>query len=416
MAKKNMKRVKRDGVAAGHGGAGLGAACEAEPEAWVKADPRAELQAAHSVAPRTRLKAKPRVRLAAGLCIALAVALTACRDGNAPSTQTTPLPQVSVTHPLAREVREQIDLNGTVAPSATVTLVARVQGVLKAIGFTDGAYVKQGQLLFRIEPDTYRAQLVYDQAALDNAEQELTRQKQLTSDNATSESSLQKAQTTRDQALAKRDMSRINLGYTEIRAPFAGRIGARAFDVGNLVGASDSAKLATLDRIQPVYVNFTLNERDANRIGLFTRPPRTVRVSVPGAPAAQGEDAALEFVDTRVDPDSGALRLRADIANADAHLIPGMSVQVHIPAGAPHNVLLVPDTALLHEQAGAFVLVVNGAGVIERRAVTTAGLFGPMRAITAGLAATDQVVTGGALAVSPGVKVQVVAAAAQGQS
>ncbi|RKT21281.1 RND family efflux transporter MFP subunit [Paraburkholderia sp. RAU2J] len=164
------------------------------------------------------------------------------------------------------------------------------------------------------------------------------------------------------------------------------------------------------------YVNFTLNERDANRIGLFTRPPRTVRVNVPGAPAAQAQDAALEFVDTRVTSDSGTLRLRADIANPDAHLIPGMSVEVHIPAGAPHDVLLVPDTALLREQAGAFVLVVNGAGVIERRAVTTGGLFGAQRAITAGLDANDRVVTGGALAVSPGVKVQVIAAAAQGRS
>jgi RND family efflux transporter MFP subunit len=226
---------------------------------------------------------------------------------------------------------------------------------------------------------------------------------------------LQKAQTTRDQAVAKRDMSRINLGYTEIRAPFAGRIGARALDVGNVVGASDSTKLATLDRIQPVYVNFTLNERDANRIGLFSQPPRTVRVNVPGVPASRGEDAALEFVDTRVDADSGTLKLRADIANPDAHLIPGMSVEVHIPASAPHNALLVPDTALLHGQAGASVLVVNGAGVIERRAVTTGGLFGTQRAITSGLGANDQVVTGGALAVSPGVKVQVVAAA-QGRS
>lgn len=396
MANQN---IEHHGVADRCFGAGLEAGSEARPKATPKAGP----------------KAGPATRLGAGLCLALAITLAACRDGNTPSSQTTPLPQVSVTRPLAREVREQINLSGTVAPSATVTLVARVQGVLKEIGFTDGAYVKQGQLLFRIEPDTYRAQLVYDQAALDNAVQELTRQKQLTSDNATSESSLQKAQTTRDQALAKRDMSRINLGYTEIRAPFAGRIGARAFDVGNLVGASDSAKLATLDRIQPVYVNFTLNERDANRIGLFTRPPRTVRVNVLGAPVGQGEDAALEFVDTRVDPDSGALRLRADIANPDAHLIPGMSVEVHIPAGAPQNVLLVPDTALLHEQAGAFVQVVNGAGVIERRTVTTGGLFGSLRAIASGLGANDQVVTGGALAVSPGVKVQVVAAA-QGRS
>ncbi|MBK5148988.1 efflux RND transporter periplasmic adaptor subunit [Burkholderia sp. R-69608] len=366
--------------------------------------------------------------LRARFCIVLAaaMALAACRDGSAPaaqsaqSAQAASLPQVSVMRPVQREVREQLDLSGTVAPSATVTLIARVQGVLKEIGFADGAYVKQGQVLFRIEPDTYRAQLTYDQAALDNADQELVRQKQLTSDNATSESTLQKAQTTRDQALAKRDMSRINLAYTEIRAPFAGRIGARAFDVGNLVGASDSTKLATLDRIQPVYVNFTLNERDANRIGLFTQPPRTVRVNVLGAAAGQGqgqgEDAALEFVDTRVDPNSGAVKLRADIANRDAHLIPGMSVEVHIPAGAPQNVLLVPDTALLRDQAGASVLIVNGAGVIEKRAVVTGGLYGSQRAITSGLTANDQVVTGGALAVAPGAKVQVVAAAVQGQS
>ncbi|SOE97896.1 RND family efflux transporter, MFP subunit [Burkholderia sp. OK233] len=358
------------------------------------------------------------------MVLAAAMALAACRDGSAPaaqsaqSAQAVSLPQVSVTRPVPREVREQLDLSGTVAPSATVTLTARVQGVLKEIGFTDGAYVKQGQVLFRIEPDTYRAQLTYDQAALDNANQELLRQKQLTSDNATSESTLQKAQTTRDQALAKRDMSRINLAYTEIRAPFAGRIGARAFDVGNLVGASDSTKLATLDRIQPVYVNFTLNERDANRIGLFTQPPRTVRVNVLGAAAGQGqgEDAALEFVDTRVDPASGAVKLRADIANRDAHLIPGMSVEVHIPAGAPQNVLLVPDTALLRDQAGASLLIVNSAGVIEKRAVVTGGLCGSQRAVTSGLTANDQVVTGGALAVAPGAKVRVVAAAAKGQS
>ncbi|MFM0364968.1 efflux RND transporter periplasmic adaptor subunit [Paraburkholderia sediminicola] len=364
--------------------------------------------------------------LGARLCIVLAaaMALAACRDSSAPaaqsaqSVQAVSLPQVSVTRPTPREVREQLDLSGTVAPSATVTLTARVQGVLKEIGFTDGAYVKQGQVLFRIEPDTYRAQLTYDQAALDNANQELLRQKQLTSDNATSESTLQKAQTTRDQALAKRDMSRINLAYTEIRAPFAGRIGARAFDVGNLVGASDSTKLATLDRIQPVYVNFTLNERDANRIGLFTQPPRTVRVNVLGAAAGQGqgEDAVLEFVDTRVDPASGAVKLRADIANRDAHLIPGMSVEVHIPAGAPQNVLLVPDTALLRDQAGASLLIVNSAGVIEKRAVVTGGLYGSQRAVTSGLTANDQVVTGGALAVAPGAKVQVVAGATQGPS
>jgi multidrug efflux pump subunit AcrA (membrane-fusion protein) len=92
-----------------------------------------------------------------------------------------------------------------------------------------------------------------------------------------------------------------------------------------------------------------------------------------------------------------------------------MSVEVRIPASAPHHALLVPDTAVQHDQAGAFVFVVNGSNVVEKRAVTTAGLFGALRAIPTGLAANDQVVTGGALAISPGVKVQT-SAAAQGQS
>jgi len=386
---------------------------EGAANARVPAEPR---RPAFHAALYRPLRALPRVALLTTLSVALSAAFSGCHDGNAPAAQTAQLPQVSVMHPESREVREQLDLTGSVAPSATVTLVARVQGVLKEIGFTDGANVKQGQLLFRIEPDTYRAQLVYDQASLDNADQELKRQKELTSDNATSESSLQKAQTTRDQALAKRDMSRINLGYTEIRAPFAGRIGARAFDVGNVVGGSDSTKLATLDRIQPVYVNFTLNERDANRIGLFTRAPRTVRVNLIGAKPDQGEDAALEFVDTRVDPASGAIKLRADIANRDTHLIPGMSVEVHIPVSEPQKVLLVPDTALLREQAGASVLVVNAGGVIEKRGVTTGSLYGSLRAIKSGLGPADRVVTGGGLAVAPGVKVQTVDAVAQGRS
>ncbi|MDP9647520.1 efflux RND transporter periplasmic adaptor subunit [Paraburkholderia caledonica] len=386
---------------------------EGAANARVPAEPR---RPAFHAALYRPLRALPRVALLTTLSVALSAAFSGCHDGNAPAAQTAQLPQVSVMHPESREVREQLDLTGSVAPSATVTLVARVQGVLKEIGFTDGANVKQGQLLFRIEPDTYRAQLVYDQASLDNADQELKRQKELTSDNATSESSLQKAQTTRDQALAKRDMSRINLGYTEIRAPFAGRIGARAFDVGNVVGGSDSTKLATLDRIQPVYVNFTLNERDANRIGLFTRAPRTVRVNLIGAKPEQGEDAALEFVDTRVDPASGAIKLRADIANRDTHLIPGMSVEVHIPVSEPQKVLLVPDTALLREQAGASVLVVNAGGVIEKRGVTTGSLYGSLRAIKSGLGPADRVVTGGGLAVAPGIKVQTVDAVAQGRS
>lgn len=338
------------------------------------------------------------------LIVATIMSLTGCH-AKPSAADTAALPQVMVMHPVSREITPEIELTATVAPSATVTLIARVQGTLEAIGFTDGAYVKQGQLLFRIEPDSYRAQLAYDQAALDNADQELTRQKQLTEDSATSTSSLQKAEATRDQARAKRDMSKINLGYTDVKAPFCGRMSARSFDVGNFVGTSDTAKLATLDRIQPVYVNFTLNERDANRIGLFTRPPQTVRVSTPGT-SARHDDARLEFVDTRIDPATGTLKLRADVANQDGHLIPGMSVLVHVAVDGPRTALLVPDTAILHDQAGTSVFVVDQAGMTSRRPVTPGDLYGSLRAIFAGLGPADRVVTSGVLSIAPGTKVQ----------
>lgn len=353
--------------------------------------------------------------LVASAAVLALVPLAGCGDRDAKAAVDARA-DVTAMHPISRELTPVIELPGTVAPSATVTLVARVQGALKEIGFKDGSYVSKGQMLFRIEPDTYRAQLAYDQAELDNAALELKRQQALTDDDATSDSTLQKARTTRDQALARRDMSRINFGYTEIRAPFAGRIGARAFDVGNIVGMSDSSKLATLDRIQPVYVNFTLNERDANRVGILTNAPRYVTVSIAGSAAAREDKARLEFVDTRVDSSSGALSLRASVTNDDAHLIPGMSVSVRIPAAAPRMTWLVPDSAVQRDQAGSFVLVVDGAGVLSRRDVATAGLYGGMRAIDAGLAGSDQVVTGGALDVAPGAKVRVLAAQGQARS
>jgi len=344
------------------------------------------------------------------LALVAMLPLAGCHDrGETAAAQ--PPPTVTVMRPVPRHVTEQEEVPGSVAPSATVTLVARVTGVLTSIGFVDGSRVKKGQLLFQIEPDVYRAQLAYDQATLDNANQELTRQKELTGDNATSQSNLQKAQATRDQATAKRDMSRINLGYTEIRAPFAGRIGARTVDVGNIVGTSDSSKLATLDRIQPAYVEFTLNERDANRIGLFKPGKRTVHVSLPGDKT--GDDIPLDFVDTHVDSASGALKLRATVSNEDAHLIPGMSVTVQIPAGAPQDVLLVPETSIARDQAGTSVMVVNANSTLEKRLIETAGLYGPLRAVTSGIVPSDQVVTGGALSVAPGRKVQT--ASAQGQ-
>ncbi|HZQ45769.1 MAG TPA: efflux RND transporter periplasmic adaptor subunit, partial [Verrucomicrobiae bacterium] len=193
-------------------------------------------------------------------CLLLALLLIGChKTGEAPK----PPPTVTVSHPVQQMVTDYIELTGTVAPSRSVDLVARVSGYLESANFVDGEYVKAGQLLFLIEPNSYEQQLALAKAALEQAQLEYQRQLGLIKENATSAASVEKWRSQRDQDQAQVEIAKLNLGYTRITAPFSGRIGRRQVDPGNLVGPSVNAKLATLDQIQPIYVYFNLNERDA---------------------------------------------------------------------------------------------------------------------------------------------------------
>ncbi len=165
-------------------------------------------------------------------------------------------------------VAPSIDLTGTVAPYQTVDLVARVQGFLETISFKDGSFVDKDTVLFQIEKDMYEQKVALYQAQVNGAQAEYTRQVGMLKQNATSQANVDKALSDRDQAAANLAMAKIQLGYTTVRSPFDGRIGTHLVDVGNVVGTNAAAptKLATIDEMVPIYVNFSVSSRDALRL------------------------------------------------------------------------------------------------------------------------------------------------------
>ncbi len=200
------------------------------------------------------------------LALLIALSWTGCKRPQ-PFTQTGP-PTVTVAKPEREMVAPSIDLTGTVAPYQTVDLVARVQGFLETISFKDGSFVNKDTVLFQIEKDMYEQKVALYQAQVNGAQAEYTRQVGMLKQNATSQANVDKALSDRDQAAANLAMAKIQLGYTTVRSPFDGRIGTHLVDVGNVVGTNAAAptKLATIDELVPIYVNFSVSSRDALRL------------------------------------------------------------------------------------------------------------------------------------------------------
>ena len=325
------------------------------------------------------------------------------------------LPKVTVAQPTIMEIADAITFTGTVAASQSVDLVARVEGYLEQVYFEDGSFVEEGQLLFTIEPDQYEQNLLLNLAAYRSAEQELERQRAMLAENATSVASLENAQSQRDQAAAQVRLSEINLGYTIVSAPFSGRIGPRLVDPGNLVGASGSPTvIATLDRLQPIYVNFNLNERDALMVREMVRQETdAITPGVGVAPVYIGltnetgypHEGTLDFVSSTVDASTGTIQMRAIFPNYDRLLFPGLFVRVRIPISQPKPTLMVPNLAVGEDQQGRFVLVVGSDDVVQRKTVETGPLEGSLRAITSGISAEDRVVVNGLVNAKVGAKV-----------
>ena len=298
------------------------------------------------------------------ICILIVLA-TGCRKQQ---ETTAPLPSVTVSHPLSAPVAENLDLTGTVAASLSVNLVARVTGYLESVNFKDGDYVEKDQLLFVIEPKPYEEQVALNEAALVQAQAEYDRQEALSKQNATAATTLEKQLSLRDQSKSQVELAKINLGYTRVTAPFAGRIGRRQVDPGNLVGAGSATTLARLEQMSPIFVNFNLNERDALHLReMMQKAGLAPKSAVGKAPVFVGlnnetgypHEGVLDFADNDISASTGTIALRAVFENKDKALFPGLFTRVRIPLGEPQPMLVIPNSALGNDQQGDYVFVLD---------------------------------------------------------
>ncbi|MGY3512507.1 MULTISPECIES: efflux RND transporter periplasmic adaptor subunit [Bradyrhizobium] len=360
--------------------------------------------------------------LAAAMAVA---ALAGCEDKN--SFVAPPPPKVDVAAPVQRPVTRYVEATGNTAPFKNVDLVARVQGFLQSIDYQDGAFVKQGTQLFTIEPETYKLKLdqaraaeAGAQASVRQAEADYKRQAELVQRQAVSQATLDTSTSTRDnaqanlqQAEANTKLAQVNYGYTNVTAPFDGIVSAHMVSVGELVGVSSPTQLASIVAMDPIYVNFTVNEQDVLRIraeaarrGLTAADMKQFPIQV-GLQTEAGypHEGKLDYVAPTLTQSTGTLAVRGLVPNDKRVLLPGYFVRVRVPFTQEKDALLVPDTALGSDQGGRYLLVVNGDNVVEQRKVQIGPVDNGLRVIESGLKPEDRVVTAGLLRVIPGQKI-----------
>ena len=353
------------------------------------------------------------------------MALAGCEDKN--TFVAPPPPKVDVATPVQRAVTRYVEATGNTAPIKNVDLVARVQGFLQSIDYQDGTFVKQGTQLFTIEPETYKLKLEQAQAAevgaqatVRQAEADYKRQVELVQRQAVSQSTLDTSTSTRDNAQANLQqaqvntrLAEVNYGYTNVAAPFDGIVSAHLVSVGELVGVSSPTQLATIVALDPIWVNFTVNEQDVLRIraeaarrGLTVADLKQLPVQV-GLQTETGypHEGHLDYVSPTLNTSTGTLAVRGVIPNDKRTLLPGYFVRVRVPFDQDKSALLVPDTALGSDQGGRYLLVVNADNVVEQRKVQIGPTDNGLRVIESGLKPDDRVVIAGLLRVIPGQKI-----------
>jgi len=362
----------------------------------------------------------------ARVTLVLAIAAGAASCGEKNQYAAPPPAKVTVAAPVEQQVTRYFDATGNTAAVNSVDLVARVQGFVQAISYTDGDFVKKGTSLFTIEPEPYKlkvdaakAAVTSAQATLTQAQAEYQRQADLITRQVSTQANYDKALAQRDSsqadlqsAQANERQAEINLGYTDVTAPFDGVVTARQVSIGQLVGASSPTTLATIVQLDPIWVTFNASEQDVLQVRAdLVSQGKTVAalLGMPVEVELQNETGfphkgKLDYVAPNVDPSTGTLLARATLENGSHPLLPGYFVRIRIPS-QPRPALLVPDVALGSDQSGRYVLVVNKDSVVEQRKVEPGQLVGDMRVINKGLSKDDRVVIGGIMGAIPGEKV-----------
>jgi len=334
-----------------------------------------------------------------------------------------PPPQVTVKQPEQRIVTDYLELSGNTQAINTVQLVARVPGYLEKVFFHDGQIVKKGQTLFLIQQNTYKAslqqaegQVLALKAQLEYAGSQFNRYSALLPEKAAAQSDVDNWKYQRDAAMAnlktaeaQRDLAGLNLSYTQVSAPFDGRIDRRLQDPGNLVGSdAGNSVLAQFNQIDPIYVYFTISDADLTRLiksahgipggGSAKEWPVFIGLTDEKDYAHQGH---LDFASISLAPTSGTLLMRGVFSNPSGRILPGLFARVKVPL-EKKAAFLLPDTAVGNDQQGDYVLVANERHIVERRPVKTGPEIDSMRVIEQGLTGGEWVIINGILKAAPG--------------
>lgn len=357
-------------------------------------------------------------------------ALIACQKSQPPAAA--PPPEVGVIQAQAQAVPLTRDLVGRLSPFRSADVRARVAGVLVKRVYAEGSDVKEGDVLFEIDPAPLKAALASAQAALSQAQAAATnakaaanRARELIGKNYVSRSDLDNAEASErttaaqvQQARAAVQTAQINLGYATVRAPIAGRAGQQQVTEGALVGQGTATLLTTIDQLDPVYANFTLSVADLDQLrqsaagGAITLlEPNKAEVALTrqdGTPT--GRTGVLDFSDVAVDPATGSVALRAQIANPDRMLLPGMYVTASLSLGQINRAYLIPQSVLQRDAQGAYVLVVGEGDKVERRAVKAETLRKDAWVVTDGIEDGERLVANGIQKARPGQPVRPVPA------
>ena len=352
----------------------------------------------------------------------LSLLILSCKPKNAYAPP--PPPQVVIAHPVEGLVTPFLEFTGNTQAFRTVELVARVEGFLTQVLLKEGETVKEGQLLFQIQHDTYDAKLqqaqalvMADKAKLIYAENEFSRYSGLFKKNAAPQTEVDRWLYERDSAKAglissEADvlLAKLNVSYTRVTAPFNGIVGRRLKDLGNLVGAGENTVLAEVNQIDSIYAYFTISELDlfkikaeysVNEQGI----DRVQRIPVYlGLVNEEGypHQGVMDFTAISVNSTSGTLLLRAIFPNPHFDILPGLFARVKAIISSPVSALLIPDEIVGLDQQGNYVLIMDENNTVQRRSVKKGVREGKMVVIDEGISLSDWVVVNCIFGAVPG--------------
>jgi multidrug efflux system membrane fusion protein len=367
-----------------------------------------------------------KMNMALGLSLrnAIAAVVTASTWGcSAPPPSAPPPPAVTVAAVEQRNITEWDEFSGRLEAVDAVEIRPRVSGYIQKVAFTAGSEVRKGDLLFQIDPRPYQAELARAEGELAQAHsaaalasRTLERSKPLAAAQAISRedfdnrtAAAERAAAAESAARAAVETARLNLEWTSVRSPLAGRAGRAEVTAGNLVQAGGGVRLTTVVSLDPIYVSFDADERSFLKYAARARTEGRGR-QTPIYLGLSNEDGFpheghVDFVDNQLDPRTGTIRARAIFSNEDRSFTPGLFARLKLEGSARYRATVVSDRAVGVDQDKKFVLVLRSDSTVEYRPIQLGRLVDGYRVVTEGLKAGEQIVVNGLQRTRPGMKV-----------